>query len=188
MYTMLAQNTNYERDRLKELTELFLEYSDKLLAIREKTADLIHLLKTDGSEALNKKGRKVGLYEQWGFELDRCNTINFYHRNLSGNYSNKKTLPILVPSLSYDDMKKHAVGNGVQANVTYINYDTPAAIRDMKTKAERREALHLYCQQDTWAMVQILRAIKSIGKKSFNVISYNLVVIIPMTSHRQITS
>lgn len=159
--TMLAQNTNYERDRLKELAELYPEYSDKLLAIRDKSADLIHLLKTDSSEAMSKKGRKVGHYEQWGFALDRCNTVNFYHRDLSGSYSIKKTLPVLVPSLSYDDMKKHAVGNGVQAYVTYLNYDAnPGTTRDMNTKAERRGALRLYCQQDTWAMVEILRAVR----------------------------
>lgn len=159
--TMLAQNTNYEQTRLEELAKLYPEYRDKLLTIRNKSADLIHLLKTDGSEALNKKGRKVGLYEQWGFALNRCNTINYYHRDLSGSYSIKKTLPVLVPSLSYDEMKKHAVGNGVQAYVTYLNYDAkPGTTRDMNTKEERREALRLYCQQDTWAMVEILRAVR----------------------------
>jgi hypothetical protein len=30
----------------------------------------------------------------------------------------------------------------------------------LKTKAERREALKRYCQQDTWAMVEILRAVR----------------------------
>lgn len=157
--TMLAQNTSFEIGRLKELATMFPEYKDRLLAIANKSADLIHLLKTDSSEALNKKERKVGLYEQWGFALDRCNTINYYHRDLSGSYSIKKTLPVLVPSLSYDEMKKHAVGNGVQAYVTYLNYDAePGTTRDMNTKTERREALRLYCQQDTWAMVEILRS------------------------------
>lgn len=160
--TMLAQNTGFEIGRLTELAELFPQYKDKLLAITKKSADLIHLLKTDGSEALNKKGRKIGLYEQWGFTLDRCNKINYYHKDLSGSYSIKKTLPVLVPTLSYDYMKKHTVGNGVQAYITYLNYDAPArTTRDMDTKAARRKGLRLYCQQDTWAMVEILRAIRS---------------------------
>lgn len=153
--TMLAQNTNFEEARLKELAARFPEYKDRLLAITEKTADLIHLLKT------NKN-----LYET-EFGKDAAETINYYHSDLSGSYSIKKTLPVLVPSLSYDDMKKHTVGNGVQAYITYLNYDAkPGKTRDMNTKAERREALRRYCQQDTWAMVEILCAVrKKIGLK-----------------------
>lgn len=147
--TMLAQNTSFEIGRLKELASLFPEYRDSLLAITEKTADLIHLLKT------NKN-----LYET-EFGKEAAETINYYHSDLSGSYSIKKTLPVLVPSLSYDDMKKHTVGNGVQAYITYLNYDSePGKTRDMNTKAERREALRRYCQQDTWAMVEILRAVR----------------------------
>lgn len=155
--TMLAQNTNFEKARLKELAVLFPEYRDRLIAITEKTADLIHLLKTDNSD--HNKG-KIGLYEKWGFNEEKCGTINYYHPDLSGKYSIKKTLPVLVPSLSYDEMKEHAVGNGVQAYITYLNYDTPGKTRDMNTKEERREALRKYCQQDTWAMVEILRAVR----------------------------
>lgn len=159
--TMLAQNTSFEIGRLKELAGIFPEYRSRLLAITDKSADLIHLLKTDGSDH-KKKPEKIGLYEEWGFDLDRSNTINYYHPDLSGSYSIKKTLPVLVPSLSYDTMKKHAVGNGVQAYVTYLNYDAaPGATRDMNTKSERKEGLRRYCQQDTWAMVEILRAVRS---------------------------
>lgn len=148
--TMLAQNTGFEIGRLTELAELFPEYKDKLLAITKKSADLIHLLKT------NK-----GMYVDWGFDEATSNKINYYHKDLSGSYSIKKTLPVLVPTLSYDYMKKHTVGNGVQAYITYLNYDAPArTTRDMDTKEDRREALHLYCQQDTWAMVEILRSVR----------------------------
>lgn len=144
--TMLAQNTSFERDRLKELAELFPEYRDKLLAIRDKSADLIDLLKT------NKD-----FYASFGKK--RAETINYYHENLSGSYSIKKTLPVLVPSLTYKGMD---VGNGVQAYITYLNYDSPEpTFGIMKTKSERQDALRTYCQQDTWAMVEILRAVKA---------------------------
>ena len=150
--TMLAQNTSFERDRLKELAELFPEYRDKLLAIRDKSADLIDLLKT------NKD-----FYASFGKK--RAETINYYHENLSGSYSIKKTLPVLVPSLTYKGMD---VGNGVQAYITYLNYDSPEPTcfdsdkkNEMTTKAERRNALKTYCQQDTWAMVEILRAVRA---------------------------
>lgn len=148
--TMLAQNTNFEKSRLEELAEVFPAYKNKLLAIRDKSADLIHLLRTNRD-----------LYRALKFNETACSTINYYNKDLSGSYSIKKTLPVLVPSLSYDDMKKHAVGNGVQAYVTYLNYDAESGTtRDMNTKEERREALRLYCQQDTWAMVEILRAVR----------------------------
>ena len=147
--TMLAQNTSFEIGRLKELAELFPEYSDKLLAICDKSADLLHLLR-------NNKGMYEG--------MENADVFNYYHKDLSGSYSIKKTLPTLVPSLTYKGMD---VGNGVQAYIAYINYDSPTpTVFDkenknvMKTKAERREALKRYCQQDTWAMVEILRAVR----------------------------
>ena len=147
--TMLAQNTRFEKDRLTELAVLFPKYAPKLLAIRDKSMDLIHLLKA------NK-----GLYSPV-FGEEKASTINYYHKDLSGSYSIKKTLPVLVPSLTYKGME---VGNGSQAYIAYINYDlqTPTVFegKPMCTKADRRQALKTYCQQDTWAMVEILRAVR----------------------------
>ena len=142
--TMLAQNTSYEEGRLEELSELYPEYSAKLKAIRNKSADLIHLLKT------NKKFYKSDF-------KGKETIINYYHKDLSGSYSIKKTLPTLVPTLTYKGMD---VGNGVQAYITYINYDSTEPTCGLNTKAERRKALKRYCQQDTWAMVEILRAVR----------------------------
>ena len=58
------------------------------------------------------------------------------------------------------------VGNGTQAYIAYVNYDSenPTVFdndKPMRTKAERRAALKRYCQQDTWAMVEILRAVRA---------------------------
>ena len=94
--------------------------------------------------------------------MENDDVFNYYHKDLSGSYSIKKTLPTLVPSLTYKGMD---VGNGVQAYIAYINYDSPVPTAFdkgcvMNTKAERREALKRYCQQDTWAMVEILRAVR----------------------------
>lgn len=145
--TMLAQNTSYEIARLTELAELYPKYRAKLLAIRDKSADLIHLLKT-----------KKELYEET-FGEARAKRINYYYPDLSGSYSIKKTLPVLVPSLSYENLN---VGNGVQAYITYLKYDSQEpTFGVLKTKDDRREALKTYCQQDTWAMVEILRAVRA---------------------------
>ena len=141
--TMLAQFTTYEKGRLEELAALYPEYSDKLLAIRDKSADLLHLLQ-------NNKEMYNG--------MKNADIFNYYHKDLSGGYSIKKTLPVLVPSLTYKGMD---VGNGVQAYIAYINYDSAQpTFNTLRTKADRREALKRYCQQDTWAMVEILRAVR----------------------------
>lgn len=148
--TMLAQNTSFERGRLNELAVIYPEYANKLLAICDKSADLIDLLKT-----------KKDFYEP-SFCEERAKAINYYHRNLSGSYSIKKTLPVLVPALTYKGMD---VGNGVQAYITYLNYDSPdPTFGILKTKTARRAALSRYCQQDTWAMVEILRAVREMIK------------------------
>ena len=141
--TMLAQFTAYEKGRLEELAALYPEHSAKLLAIRDRSADLLHLLN-------NNKEMYMG--------MRHVDIFNYYHKDLSGSYSIKKTLPVLVPKLTYEGMD---VGNGVQAYIAYINYDSAQPTFDtLKTKAERREALKRYCQQDTWAMVEILRAVR----------------------------
>jgi hypothetical protein len=141
--TILAQFTTYEKGRLEELAALYPEYRDKLLAIRDKSADLLHLLQ-------NNKEMYNG--------MKNADIFNYYHKDLSGGYSIKKTLPVLVPSLTYKGMD---VGNGVQAYIAFINYDSDQpTFGTLKTKTERREALKRYCQQDTWAMVEILRAVR----------------------------
>ena len=92
--TMLAQNTSFEIGVLKELAKLFPEYSSKLLAICDKSADLLHLLSN------NKEMYK---------HMKNADIFNYYHKDLSGGYSFKRTLPALVPSLTYKGMD---VGNG----------------------------------------------------------------------------
>ena len=165
--TMLAQFTSYEKGRLEELAALYPEYSAKLLAIRDKSADLLHLLRNNemyermyekkyGKEEYEKMKREMKKGKSTGVE--NVDIFNYYHKDLSGGYSIKKTLPVLVPSLTYKGMD---VGNGVQAYIAFINYDSnQPTFNTLRTKAERREALKCYCQQDTWAMVEILRKVR----------------------------
>ena len=165
--TMLAQFTSYEKGRLEELAALYPEYSAKLLAIRDKSADLLHLLRNNemyermyekkyGKEEYEKMKREMKKGKSTGVE--NVDIFNYYHKDLSGGYSIKKTLPVLVPSLTYKGMD---VGNGVQAYIAYINYDSAQpTFNTLRTKADRREALKRYCQQDTWAMVEILRTVR----------------------------
>ena len=45
--TMLAQNVNFERSRIKELAEVFPEYRERLLKIRENSTDLLYVIRTN---------------------------------------------------------------------------------------------------------------------------------------------
>ena len=75
---------------------------------------------------------------------------------MSGSYSIKKTLPVLS-DLSYKNLE---VKNGTEALVTYANYDKMNEFDLMRAK----ENLITYCKQDTWAMVVILDALRSLIK------------------------
>lgn len=141
--TMLAQNVTFERTRLKELASIFPQYKDKLLKIVDNSTDLLYFIKTN-----------FKLYESLGYDSDRSKKINFYDKRLSGSYSIKKTLPVLS-NLSYKELD---VKNGTEALVTYSKYDEMNEFDLNKAK----EALKIYCKQDTWAMVVILDALRNL--------------------------
>ena len=143
--TMFAQNVTFERSRLKELAYIFPEYKEQLLKIVERSTDLLYFIKNNQS-----------IYEELGFDEERSKLVNFYHKNLSGSYSIKKTLPVLS-DLTYKNLE---VKNGTEALVTYSLYDdmTPDELERAKKN------LRVYCKQDTWAMVVILDALRNLVK------------------------
>ena len=105
--TMLAQFTTYEKGRLEELANLYPEYSKKLLAIRDKTADLLHLLRNNKEmyeemykkEYENKYGKPYediimempkDIKKKMKAEMKKAGEIiNYYHKDLGGSYSIK---------------------------------------------------------------------------------------------------
>lgn len=141
--TMLAQNVSFERSRIKELAYIFPEYKNDLLKIVENSTDLMYFIKTNSK-----------LYESLGYDKERASRVNYYHKDLSGSYSIKKTLPVLS-DLSYNELE---VKNGTEALVTYSLYDTMNEFDLNKAK----ENLRIYCKQDTWAMVVILDALRKL--------------------------
>ena len=143
--TMLAQNVTFERGRLKELAEIFPEHKEHLLKIRENSTDLLYFIRN------NKE-----LYESLGFDKEECNLINYYNYVQSGSYSIKKTLP-LFSNLDYHDLD---IGNGTEALVEYSKFDKMTTEQLNFT----RNALVKYCQQDTWAMVEILKGLRKLVK------------------------
>ncbi len=140
--TVLVYNQGFEKARLRELANLFPKYASQLQKINDAVFDLMYLLKG------NKK-----LFESFGYDSETAKIVPYYHPDLNGSYSIKAVLPLFT-NLTYKDLE---VQNGAQAMVTYANYN--------KYSREEFEfyykALINYCKQDTWAMVEILRGLRS---------------------------
>lgn len=142
--TMLAQNVPFEKARIKELAELFPEYSEQLLGIREIGFDLLYVIKNNEQMA-----------RDLGFD-DDAKLINYYNSKQSGSYSIKKTLPLFT-NLKYSDLE---IQNGTDALVEYSKYD----LYTKEQLEETRKNLVEYCKQDTWAMVEILKGLRRLVK------------------------
>ncbi len=143
--TLFAQNVSFEKGRIKEMANIFPEYKTDLMKLYNRGFDLLWLVKTN-----------TKMYEELGFDKERAGMFNFYDKRLSGSFSIKKTLPVFS-NLSYDNL---VVKNGTEAIVEYANYDKMSKEEfDLKY-----EALRIYCQQDTWAMVEILNALRNVVK------------------------
>lgn len=143
--TLFAQNVPFEKARIKELAHIFPEYKEKLMKIYDRGFDLLWLVNTNSN-----------LYQSLGYSEEDAKVFNFYHPDLSGSFSIKKTLPVFS-SLSYS---KLIVKNGTDAIVEYANYP-------YMTKEEyniKYDALVEYCKQDTWAMVVILDELRKLVK------------------------
>ena len=139
--TVLVYNDSFEKTRLKELAEIFPEYSKKLLHIRDMIFDLMNIVKT-----------KTSLYTELGYEKERASMFNYYHSDMTGSFSIKKVLP-LFSDLTYKGME---IGNGVEALVTYARFPKLDKL-DYEYKYKK---LVEYCQQDTWAMYCVLKGLR----------------------------
>ena len=141
--SVLVYNQSFEQTRLKEMAELYPQYSTRLYNIIDRLFDLMHLLRG------NKK-----LYKALGYDEEEAGGINFYHNDLNGSFSIKKVLPIFT-ELSYQTL---AIGNGTDALTAYAQFPD----MDQKTFEQTYNNLIEYCKQDTWAMVEILDALRKI--------------------------
>ena len=82
-----------------------------------------------------------------------------YHPDFGGRFSIKKTLPALVPGLSYTDLK---VQDGEKATVELQRLMLAGSELAGRERAELRDALLRYCERDTWAMVKMLEKLRSL--------------------------
>ena len=150
---VIVYNEAFEKTRLKELAKIYPDLAPQLLNIRDHVFDLLFVLK-------GNKNMFMPLLSDEYSEKEKeeiAKQINYYHNNLHGSFSIKKVLPIFT-NLSYADLDVH---NGTEAVYTYGILPT---LTD-KEYEDKYLALRKYCQQDTWAMVEILWGLK----KEFNI-------------------
>ncbi len=143
--TVMVYNQSFEKTRLKELSYIYPQYKYKLDQINNHIFDLYAVL--SGKGTIYKT-----LYNE--DELRNMPKFAYYDSRLHGSFSIKKVLPIFT-TISYSDLE---VKNGTEAILTY-------GLLPTLTEDEYRQkylSLRIYCRQDTWAMVEILRGLRKI--------------------------
>lgn len=139
--TILVYNISFEKTRIRELGNLYPQYAARLEDISNRLFDLIYIVRTNGP-----------LYRSLGYSDRDSKNINYYHENLGGSYSIKKILPLFT-NLSYASLN---IANGEEAYVAYANFPK----LDEETFKQTYDDLVEYCQQDTWAMVEVLNGLR----------------------------
>ena len=143
--TVLVYNDRFEKGRIEELAKYFPDLSEQLMKIHNAVFDLEKII--HAAETVYKRFDPT-------YSLTGQPKFNFYDKNLHASFSIKKLLPIFT-SLTYNDLE---VGNGNEAMYVYSLLEELTA----KERAEKYEALKIYCRQDTWSMVEILWALKKL--------------------------
>ena len=142
---VVVYNKGFESARINELITHFPKYRSQLLNIRNRIFDMLYLVR--GSKEF---------YMKLGYSQDDVDTLLFYAEKLQRSYSIKKVLPIFAPHLDYSDL--HEVHNGLEAQAAYFSLES---VND-NAKAELVKNMIEYCKQDTWAMVEILNALRKL--------------------------
>ena len=83
-------------------------------------------------------------------DLEAIIKRNFYHPGFHGSTSIKRTLPVLVPEMSYEGLEI-ADGDSAMAAFAFIAWGRYA---DKELEHVKRN-LFEYCKQDTLAMVKL---------------------------------
>jgi len=83
-------------------------------------------------------------------DLEAIIRKHFYHTDFHGSTSIKRTLPVLVPDMSYDGLE---IANGDTA-LTVFALLALGHYEDGEAEAIKRNLL-VYCKQDTLAMVKL---------------------------------
>lgn len=120
----------FENSRNKEIWKSFWEFENAFLKINEKTFDLYKIFAD----------------------------LLYFDRGFLGSASIKKVLPVLVPSLSYDNLKIGKWDKAMQA----LQYLLEGRITDKEIRLDTIKNLLIYCRQDSFAMLAIYKILLSI--------------------------
>ena len=112
---------NYEKRVISELADHLPHYRDRLQTLLPRCRDLLTRIRR-----------------------------GYYHPNFHGSFSIKDVLPVIVPSMSYENLP---IQEGSMAGLEYLRMIDPETPSDEKERI-RRDLLE-YCRQDTLAMVRI---------------------------------
>jgi len=127
---VVAYHASFERECLKQLREAVPRFAKELERIEKRLVDLLPVIRR-----------------------------HVYHPDFGGGFSIKKTLPALVPGLSYADLR---VQDGEVATVELQRLMLEGDRTPPAERAALREALLRYCERDTWAMVKLLEQLRSL--------------------------
>jgi hypothetical protein len=127
---IVAYYASFERDCLRQLRESVPGCAKELERIERRLVDLLPVIRR-----------------------------HVYHPDFGGGFSIKKTLPALVPGLSYADLQ---VQDGEAATVELQRLMLRGAELPADERAALRDALLRYCERDTWAMVKLLEKLRSL--------------------------
>ena len=127
---IVAYYASFERDCIRQLQDAVPRFAKELDRIANRLVDLLPAVRS-----------------------------NVYHPDFGGRFSIKKTLPALVPSLSYGDLK---VQDGEVATVELQRLMFERDKMAARERAALREALLRYCERDTWAMVKLLEKLRTL--------------------------
>jgi len=127
---VVAYHASFERECIKRLREGAPHLAKELERIERRLVDLLPVIRR-----------------------------HVYHPDFAGGFSIKKTLPALVPGLSYADLK---VQDGEVATVELQRLMFQGDQMQAPERAALREALLRYCERDTWAMVKLLEKLRSL--------------------------
>jgi predicted RecB family nuclease len=127
---IVAYYASFERDCIRQLREAVPGCAKELERIERRLVDLLPVIRR-----------------------------HVYHPDFGGGFSIKKTLPALVPGLSYADLQ---VQDGEVATVELQRLMLRGAELPAGERAALRDALLRYCERDTWAMVKLLEKLRSL--------------------------
>ena len=86
---------------------------------------------------------------------------HIYHPAFGGSFSLKSVLPAMVPELRYDLLP---IGDGQTASLELERLMFQEAEMAPEARAQLREGLLRYCQQDTWGLVKLLERLRLLAR------------------------